>query len=144
MERLKQTKMDDKTTLKGKKIATLNVYLDESTEHSDISSAVRSRDENGVYELWLRPFVDGKILKENAGYELTTKGFQTIVAHELGHFLAMITLDPTHSKLAYFIMGQTVGERKAWKLANEIKPDLDKGLEKIALDQAEKVRGIQP
>lgn len=68
------------------------------------------------------------------------KTLQTVIAHELGHFVSIITKDETHDldKMRMYQIFQEPdlilpAERKAWKIAHLIYPDLDTENEKASL-----------
>lgn len=136
MEQEKVSELMNGVKVTGKKIGTLTLYIDDSDKHLDLSSGFFTA-KNGDYELWIRPNADNHL----AGHSLTNHEFQTVIAHELGHFLATLSNDPTHSSLMHVFL-PTYGEVRAWQLAEQIKPDLDKGIKAIAyskLDDPESV-----
>ena len=114
-----------------RKIATLDVYV------SDDKTASGTRQTSpSTFELTM-----------NAGSPCNpTIGrleFQTIMAHELGHFVALVTHDPTHnvpvvehllSRITGDASALVPGEKRAWEIAREILPNLDTAKEKKCLD----------
>lgn len=117
-----------------RKIASLDVYIDLDT--TDTASNMRQYGSTN-YELTMYP---------NQGYTpaKTRDQFQSIMAHELGHFVAMVSRDPTHYSDAA-LMGKLVksptlalaGERKAWEIAHTILPTLLDSTEQSCLKSYE-------
>lgn len=136
--------VDSRTTLKGRRIATLNVYLDDSTDHPDCSSALACQPD-GQFEMWIRPNADSQFM-DKAGFKSTMHNYRTVLAHELGHFLAALTQDPIHklsdalhkTPLAPII--NEMREEKAWELAKEIEPELNPEMQTQALNTYAKYR----
>lgn len=116
-----------------KLLATLNVYVD--MDETATPSGIRKTDGND-YELVMYPNQDCIPCD-------TRHAFQTIMAHELGHFVAMVTRDPSHhpaNRLMAMLAGKNSaaaelpGEIKAWELARTISPDLDRKTEQECTD----------
>lgn len=75
-----------------------------------------------------------------AGESLTRDNLETVLAHELGHFIANVFHDPTHDedkiKKAWDAEDGKLlvpTEIKAWDLAEVIKPNLNKTIREYAL-----------
>lgn len=91
-----------------RKIATLDIFADDIAENSGAEEVSPGRYQidlalNGVTSVGGFP-----------------KDVQTSLAHELGHFVAMVTGDPTHGNIA--AVTRLPGEKKAWELAEKILP----------------------
>jgi hypothetical protein len=108
------------------RIATIEVYVD--TESSDASATRQTSVDS------FRVTINAK------GKRFTDRSlFQTTLAHELGHVVALLTRDPTH-KDEYHNYSQMTGdssllipaEKKAWALASDMVP-LDKTEERRCL-----------
>lgn len=119
------------------KAATLEVYVDNDPNPEEVSG-IKQTSEN-TWILTMYP-------NQKATPCKTREEFQTIMAHELGHFVAMVTRDETHYSNAA-IAGKTLfgdspslalpGERKAWQIAHKIYPDLLASSEKDCLGSYE-------
>lgn len=117
-------------------VANLKVVFD-PTDTKQPSGIER---ENGEFTLILRPYKDAQFLNEANPLGDHRRTLQTIIAHELGHFVAMITKDPTHNNPLeqYGLAPLTPGEQKAWEIAKEIVPDIDPNLENKAMESYKK------
>lgn len=121
------------------KIATIHIYEGEIPVGSASRLLPHTTDE---YEIVLSPHKDEENLNTVGKGELNKdpgRRNQTILAHELGHVVAQIYKDPSHSP--FFQMLASVSddnsvklpaENQAWKNAHEIDPALDPRLEEIA------------
>jgi predicted metalloprotease len=127
------------------KIASLDVYLNDDDK-------VPSRLTNSgpkQFELDICPMMDERLLnsfkKKGMITGSTVELMQTIIAHELGHFVAHITGCPTHKHDKFqkietevggkkTIVGVSVGaEMQAWTIAGHILGDsLNKQLRAVA------------
>ena len=116
-------------------IATLEFWY-EPNPNPDKSSAERQIGPK-EYQIFLRPKSDSGFLKQLKVPE-TQKAVESIMAHELGHFLAQVMRDPTHNPMLRQLLGPLAGEEKAWKLAEKI-TDIDSTVEKKALDTYRKL-----
>jgi hypothetical protein len=117
-----------------RKVATLEVFID--TDITDMASACAQTGRD-TYILIMCPN------QTNAIPCKTRDEFQTIMAHELGHFVALVTRDPTHySNAVAQIPGSTTamipGERKAWQIAHTILPTLLPSSERLCLASYER------
>jgi hypothetical protein len=117
-----------------RQIARLDVFVD--TESNSPSGTAQV--ENGRFVLNMN-LGDSKTIPID-----TKEAFQAVFAHELGHFVAMIMRDPTHdpsNKLFQMITNDSSAvlpaERKAWEIAKEIVPDLDRTTEAKCLKSYE-------
>ena len=121
-----------------KLLGTLQVWLDmDETRLPSGIQQVAARE----WDLVMRPTKDIRLLPEAAG----RAGFQTIMAHEMGHFIAQITRDPVSDKRNWAFGTlpdgsktpsplSVLGEEKlAWKLARIANPDLLPKIEEYAL-----------
>ena len=73
----------------------------------------------------------------------TREQFDTIMAHELGHFIAYVTVDPSHYNAASTLASKLGGEppaivqvpmeRFAWRMAHIIYPNLLPEIEKTCI-----------
>lgn len=108
-----------------KKLATLTIYLDNEADgyNTDgLTSAFQTNDPvPGEWSLVLRPKADAS----HMGRVLTVKDGETIMAHELGHFLATFLKYPSHDSLAASVGVVTPAEREAWRIGKIINPKLD-------------------
>jgi hypothetical protein len=115
-----------------KKIATLEIWYDSANVPSG-----SGRRSDGTYRITMTPGGDIPID--------TRDKFQTALAHELGHFVALLTKDETHDPANQFYHRLTgdsssliPGELKAWALAKKISPDLDKTFERECIASYER------
>jgi len=113
-----------------KKIATIEVFVDPESRESSGSSG-----KDGKYVLFIRR---GPIPPKNLGQ------LQSVIAHEFGHLIGLITQDPTHdtqNQIAYHLTDNTdfvlPAERKAWAWAHEMLPNVDSEMERVALQSYE-------
>ena len=119
------------------KVATLEVYIDNDPSPENVSGIAQTSPDTWVLTMYPN---------QKATPAKTQAEFQTIMAHELGHFVAMVTHDQTHYSNAA-IAGKTLfhdsptlalpGERKAWQIAHDIYPNLLASSEKSCLDSYE-------
>ena len=129
----------------NKTIATLQVIVTNDEEFKQggkthkvpKSSAIFTADPPN-YRLYLNPVEDVKSM-ESVGTPCDGETMlQTIMAHELGHFICLLTQDETHNPLYCLLFGQMNGEKKAWELAEKMFPAYDKILKETALKSHEK------
>lgn len=125
-----------------KLLATIRVYEYEQ----EIGSRSMMTGEN-EYEVELAPKRDAehaiKAGAPEAAKNLLTLG-ETTFSHELGHVVALIMHDPTHSPI-YHVLARMTGdarplvpaEKKAWELAHIINPKLDTRVEVAAIHSTE-------
>lgn len=106
-------------------IAKLEVFIDDNGKVSGVPSSFTQRHPDGHnYRIVLVPDSDASILAA-AGVAPGTESTQTILAHELGHFVDLVTNpDATVGEDAYLSAKLPV-ETKAWEIAEKIKPDVD-------------------
>lgn len=124
-----------------RKIASLDVYVDSDSQ--DSSGTKQIGPNQFVIQLNPKQEIDGTgRLNLNS-----TRQLQTTLAHELGHFVALITGDQTHKRefqMYYQLTGDTSplipAEKLAWELAHEIKPDLDTENERLAMESYTKMQ----
>ena len=118
-----------------RKIATLDVYIDpESNEPSSTGKVDGAPDGPGRYQLTVN--------KGTKVGEIKTMGeFRSTFAHELGHFVSLVTRDETHDPTLRLFSNLTgngslvlPAETKAWEVAQEIYPALDEKHAKTLLD----------
>lgn len=112
-------------------IAALLVSID--TESNGVPSELNGNGTNR-FELILRPKVDNHFLSAVPNVNTNLDTMQTIIAHELGHFVAKITNDITHRNHGiddFVPMVDT--ENKAWQIAEVINPKVDKAIKSWAL-----------
>lgn len=124
-----------------RKIASLDVFVD--TESKD-SSATRKVGPD-QYVITIRPSQTSGNGDDSFSLK-TDRDLQTTLAHELGHFVALVTKDKTHDntfQLYYQLTGDTSplipAEKLAWKLAHVIYPELDIDNERLAMDSYTKM-----
>jgi hypothetical protein len=118
-----------------KKIATLEVFVNTNPE----AISYTRRTGKVEFKIQLSPDVQGR---REAGLppDDSIEGFRTVLAHELGHFVALLTKDETHNpvnQLMFRLTGDPTplrqAEKKAWAIAHEIYPNLDREDERSAL-----------
>jgi len=116
-----------------KKIATIEVFVDPESHESSGSGG-----SNGQYVLHLNGGPNFARIK-------TKKQLQTVMAHEMGHLIGLITGDPDHdnrNQFAYRMTGNTdfvlPAERKAWAWAHEMGLDLDPKQERKGIESYER------
>ena len=127
------------------KIASLDVYINDDDKIPSRLGKVGPKE----YELDVCPLVDERLLenlKKHGRIEGSTIDLmQSIIAHELGHFVAHITKCPTHARDSFTDVKTTVNgvesvvgislpaEVRAWTLAGEMLGDkLNKKLRDVA------------
>jgi hypothetical protein len=117
-----------------KKIATLEVFYDDSRVPSR-----SGQDSPTTFHIIMTP--------GSPEIPINTKArFQATLAHELGHFVALLTRDETHNPINHLTYQSFMGdsssllprEYKAWAIAKEIIPDLDREQERKCLQSYEK------
>jgi hypothetical protein len=116
------------------RVATVHIFAD--TDNTDSSFSRRMDQDNFMVQI-------------NAG----EKGFdfgdvkqvQTLLAHELGHVICMVTGDETHHPVNQWLYRMTndaasliPAERKAWQLAEKMVPEMDKKLLQDGLESYER------
>lgn len=129
------------------KIANLEVFIIEGDTAEDRKEQQRPpgssfyfKDDPMKMRLNLAPMEDrAGLIKAGIKSDNPKEAVQTIVAHELGHFVAAITKDATHEKLFRFMLGPLPAENKAWEIAENILPDLDQRLKRKVMLQNELV-----
>ena len=105
-----------------RKVATLDVYIDPESTDSSVTSGSYGP---GNYSITIN--------KGEKPHAVTNMGkFQSTLAHELGHFVGLLTMDASHDvRLAREMrdngtQGRQIlslpAERKAWEFANIINP----------------------
>ncbi len=105
-----------------RKVATLDVYIDPESTDSSVTSGSYGP---GNYSITIN--------KGEEPHAVTNMGkFQSTLAHELGHFVGLLTMDASHDvRLAREMrdngtQGRQIlslpAERKAWEFANIINP----------------------
>jgi hypothetical protein len=115
-----------------KKLATLEVYLDESPGQE--SSYTRHVSVGAPYEIILRPQAD-------RAEKLPVKE-EDVLAHELGHFVTDVFRSyrgDTNGNKGFTTEQQLTEERQAWHFAEIIKPDVDRQVEKTVLGHYEEL-----
>ena len=115
-----------------KKLATLDVYLDDSK--GEESSYTRHTSDSAPYEIILRPqsdTVNGRPAKE-----------EDVLAHELGHFVTDVirVYRGGHSgNQNYTTSEQLQEEKQAWHFAEITRPEVDKRTERTVLGHYEEI-----
>jgi hypothetical protein len=120
--------------MKDQKIATLSFFINPTSRNSSLTRQVGPQEYQTVIN-------GGMIANDGTDFTIRTqKDFQTVAAHELGHFLALISKDPTHSREAlrhhqtmFGELASIPAEKRAWELAHLIYPNLDRGNETKSL-----------
>jgi hypothetical protein len=110
-----------------KKIATLDVYVDSESTESCGTGNVEPQPGDTCRRFQLT-------MNKGEGNHLVKDGetFRTVMAHELGHFLCMVTDDKSHDPMALVGFSATQdtslampAEVRAWEFAYKIYPQLD-------------------
>jgi hypothetical protein len=124
-------------------IATLDVVISDGINDplGDFPSGMlKPRGDRSHYTITLRPKVDGPIL-EAIRQPRNLASVETLLAHELGHFVATVFNDPTHNpklKILSVMIGDSrlniAAEEKAWELGEIINPKLSQGIKHAALE----------
>jgi hypothetical protein len=117
-----------------RKIATLDLYVDPDSP----DSSVTQQKSFNLFEITVN---GGSVDKKYGDFRVKTqKDFQTTLAHELGHFVSIVSQDQTHRNINVMeialtgnVRSQVPAEKKAWELANLMVPDLDKDNERRSL-----------
>lgn len=122
-----------------KTLATLTIILSDDNQGAS-SNLSFPADGSPNYSLIIKPNVD-KVILSAAREPLNMANLETILAHELGHFIADVLKDKTHSpailRLARMMDDSRLlfpAENKAWKLGEIINPSLNKHIEDFALE----------
>jgi hypothetical protein len=124
-------------------IATLDVVISDGIGDplADFPSGMLPpRGERTHYTVTLRPKVDGQIL-QSIKEPRNLESVETLLAHELGHFVATIFSDPSHNpnlKILSVLIGDSTlnvpAEKKAWELGEIINPRLNQSIKQKALE----------
>jgi hypothetical protein len=117
-------------------LGTLHFYV--TDENMGMSSAEKQTGPK-EYEICIRPIAD-KTFAEMLEMPININTLETIISHELGHFVASISQDVSHNPMYRMTFGPYDGEKRAWELAHEIKPDLNPLIERKALGSYQKGR----
>ena len=118
-----------KSHLQGaRKIASLDVYINQESEDSAFTTGDRGKFVICINRGPAEMAID------------TPAQFQDVLAHELGHFVALLSKDPTQSSEVKFLANLTgdqsfviSAEKKAWELGKKIRPAIDGEQEKLAM-----------
>jgi hypothetical protein len=111
-------------------VATLQVIVDDA---SSWPSHYQSPQFGEPHKLVLNPNADKDGFKE-MGFVLTEKSLPSIMAHELGHFVAQLTGVPSHNTSRYIPPPVRLqAEKDAWELAEKMVP-VDSEVKEIALN----------
>lgn len=109
------------------KIATVEIYMDTETQNSSVTRKTGPH----TYRVQINPNQSPGDGSDKFSLK-TVKDFQTTLAHELGHFISILTKDETHApanNLLFQLTGDTStvipAEKKAWSLAHIMVPDLN-------------------
>ena len=114
------------------------VISDDPVEITQGSSGSRPTNSDATeWRVTLRPVADEQML---SGSWPAKNAAETTLAHELGHVTAHLFHDKTHNPHLPWLASMTgnpsvliPAEKLAWKLGEEIYPDLDKQQEREAL-----------
>jgi|ERR1700674_332973 len=127
-----------------KTIATLDVIISDGIGDrlADYPSGMLAPSNDGTrdhYTVTLRPKVDGPIL-DAIREPRNLDNVETLLAHELGHFVATLFADPSHDrrmKLLSMLLNDSSlnlnAEKKAWEIGEKIYPQLNQRLKAKAL-----------
>lgn len=100
-------------------IATLKIYKDAGNKEE--SSAEKQIGEK-EFALFLRPQNDSQFMA-STGVKADAEAYESVMAHELGHFISEVFHDPSHSQMYRMIFGSIEAETKAWNLAEKMIPN---------------------
>jgi hypothetical protein len=130
---IEELEEDIPTTCKD--VATLTLAIDSAT--ATTSSFTQTGPK--TYKITIRRGLPGNEVTD-------IEAFRTTLAHELGHFVLALSLDPTHDPthmfdylLSHDPATLLPGERKAWTLASLIYPALDSARAARCLHSYERV-----
>jgi hypothetical protein len=114
-----------------KQIANLEVWIDDTKD--GIPTGLHSASDNYHFAMVIKPTVDNEVL-ERLKHNPQLKPIQSIIAHELGHFVARLTHDSTHKgKGIYGNTPLVPTEEKAWEIGRVINPQVDEQIVTQAL-----------
>jgi hypothetical protein len=120
-----------------KKVATLEVWYDDETTHPETGGPFVSHLETNVqngelqpFKLVVNPAADHQWLAEKPLANDRAK-FASIIAHELGHFVAILMKSKWQTVLQAF--DRLPGEREAWNIAHYINPNINAEVKQLAL-----------
>jgi hypothetical protein len=125
-----------------KHVATVDIYLTEGGIYSSRAQYVGPErgvegDEVDSYSVMWTPQND-KYITASHGIELTPQDATSILAHELGHVIAMIVekapKDPRFSSPLDLLRA----ERRAWEIGEQINPKINQELRAKALSTYER------
>lgn len=128
----------------ARKLATLEVwYNDSETPMKDpsgeeIKSTGLAEVSEGKFMLALQPKLDVQVQAINEKHTNVktpdlTKELPSILAHELGHFVANINHEIEQSAAYYQALGPVDAEQAAWRYAQAIYPGLNPSVEAAAM-----------
>ena len=114
-----------------RQVARVNIYINPVSTESSVTADSR----NGEFDITINQG-EGKHAIKNVS------DFQTTLAHELGHVIALLTKDPSHDTRQNFAARDDFGgthqlnigaEERAWQFAHDIWPDLNQKAEDWSL-----------
>lgn len=125
-------------------IATLNVWVDSDT--TGLPSGLHTSADGKTFNMVIKPNVDKPIF-DHIAHNPNLDPIQSIIAHEMGHFVARLTADPTHREASIFNLHVPLvpAEKKAWDIGEAINPQIDKTLRDSAMRsyrQLDQERGL--
>jgi hypothetical protein len=124
-----------------KTIATLTIKITDAVKNASgetRSSSMHPPQDGGIdWLITLRPNADNAIVADSWKEKDIA---ESILAHELGHFVARIFRDPTHNPVYRFLAREfddnsmlLPAEKRAYELGRKIYPNLSQAAEKRAL-----------
>jgi hypothetical protein len=124
------------------KIATLDVVISDGVGDplaNRPSGMLPPGNGRTNYTVTLRPKIDAPIL-ESIHEKANIPNMETLLAHELGHFVAEVFGDPTHNKATKYLatlLGESSlivpAEKRAWEIGEIINPKLNRNIRARAL-----------
>lgn len=120
-----------------KTLARIEIVLTDEKHGDEPGSFTETRmdpEKGDLFIVTLNPKADATMIKRllHRDYPLSEQ-VKTILAHELGHVVEIVSRDPAHHPVVGAMFGELLGEQHAWKIAEKISPDLAKPVEAAAL-----------
>src|SRR5208283_284300 len=112
-----------------RKIANLEVWIDSDSPIP--TRMARSKDDGSKYCLILNPKDECKLESLGIATNCPAK-WTSIIAHEVGHFIAWLFNSPLQSEVMTAI-APIVAEKYAWDLAHYVNPNVNPTVKQAAL-----------
>jgi hypothetical protein len=120
-----------------RKLATLELWVDD--EQPIPTRMMQNKNNETEYRLTINPS-DQKLFEHGRVAEEPRK-WASIIAHEVGHFVAHVFHSPLQDPDVAKVVGPIYGEREAWDLAYYTNPGINQKIKQFALatyEQAQK------